>query len=102
MLDLSRAITFQELGGVPADSLLRLLRSHCSAGRNMHPDALKAVVLKLTYLSRDLDIKQHERDEAADMATSLANAAIKSYGRNSVFCAEMVADVQAVLGRGAA
>lgn len=47
----------------------------------MHPDSLKALVIKLTYFSRDMAIKQHERDEAASMATNLANAAIKSYGR---------------------
>lgn len=66
----------------------------------MHPDSLKALVIKLTYFSRDMAIKQHERDEAASMATNLANAAIKSYVRQSAFCAELVAEVQMVLGRG--
>ncbi len=102
MVDFSRSISFQELGSVDAVNLLKTLRSHCSSGKDMHPDALKAIVLKLTYLSRDLGIKQSERDEAADMATSLANAAIKSYGRHSTFCADMLADLQAVLGRGVA
>ncbi|RYG58203.1 MAG: hypothetical protein EON60_13635 [Alphaproteobacteria bacterium] len=102
MLDLARPITFQELGSVNADNLLRLIRTHCSSGKQMHPEALKAIVVKLTYHSRDLDLKQMERDEAAEMATSLANAAIKSYGRQSTFCAEMMADVQAIVMRGAA
>ncbi|RYG58314.1 MAG: hypothetical protein EON60_13510 [Alphaproteobacteria bacterium] len=102
MLDLAYPINFQQLSSYDADNLLRLIRTHCSSGKNMHPEALKTVVVKLTYFSRDLSIKQMERDEAAEMATSLANAAIKSYGRQSAFCAEMMADVQAIVMRGAA
>ena len=99
MLNLAQPVTYQQFGGMAAAEFLRLLKAYCACGGNMHPQALKAVVLKLTYLSRDLSIKQHERDEAAGLATNLANAAIQSYGRQSAFCAELVAEVQMVLGR---
>ncbi len=102
MLNLSQPVTCQDLGKLGAPDFLRMLRAYCSSGGQMHPNSLKAVVIKLTYLSRDMAIKQTERDEAASMATSLANAAIKSYGRQSAFCSELVAEVQMVLGRGAA
>ncbi len=99
MIDLKNPVSFNDLGKLGAPEFLRMLRSYCALGGQMHPESLKAVVLKLAYFSCDLGIKQHERDEAASMATNLANAAIKSYGRNSAFCAQLVAEVQMVLGR---
>lgn len=99
MVNLSTPVTFQDLGQLGAQELLNSIKTYCSSGGAMHQDSLKAVVLKLTYLSRDLQIKQQERDEAAVLASDLANAAVKTYGQNSVFCSALLGDIRAIVGQ---
>lgn len=102
MLNLTVPVSFESLAGVPARELLVAVQKSCSSGKHMHPEALKAVVFKLTGFSRDLSLKQTERDEAAEMASMLANAALKAYGARSEFGGELLAGVQAITGRSVA
>ena len=102
MLNLTVPVSFEALADVSARELLTSVRKSCSSGKSMHPEALKSVVFRLTMMSRDLKLKQTERDEAADMATMLANAALKTYGARSEFGSELLAGVQAIAGRSVA
>ncbi len=102
MLNLTVPLPYEALASVSAHTLLVTVKRSCSHGKPMHPEALKSVVFKLTRFSRDLSIKQHERDEAAEMASMLANAALKMYGSRSEFARELVAGVQAIAGSSAA
>lgn len=102
MIDFSRPVEFHSLSGMSAEDLLKAIRMHCGSGRGMHQESLKSVVLKLTYMSRDMRVSQAERDEAATIGTSLANAAIQSYGRTSSFCMDLIAGVQMIVNSPAA
>lgn len=102
MPDFTKPLSFSELGNFDADTLIGKVRMFCVSGKGMHPEALKAVVLKLTYYSRDMGIKQDERDTAATIATSLANAAIKSYGAHSEFSRELMNGIQMITNNHAA
>ena len=97
MLDLSKPVTFEQLGKLGRSEFLAKLRDYLQGGGAMHQDALKVVVVALTQLSRDMGIKQSERDEAADFASNLANAAMRSYGSSSPFCKQMVAEINRVM-----
>ncbi len=97
MPDFTKPTSFAELGQIEAGALISDVRKFCLSGQNMHPEALKATVLKLTYFSRDLNIKQDERDTAATIATSLANAAIKAYGGQSDYSRDLMNGVQLIL-----
>jgi pantothenate synthetase len=99
---LSRAVTFQELGDLEPAAIIEMTRAFCLSGKQIHPESLRAVVLKLTYLSRNMHIKQEQRDEAANFATSLANAAIKTYGQQSDYTKALVHDIQMIMGQSAA
>lgn len=96
-LNLSYPITLQELGNIPPADLLSQLRAYCSKGQPLHQDSLMAIVLKMTALSRDLNLRQSERDEAAHMATALANAALKSYGSASDFCHQLKEGINRIM-----
>lgn len=102
MLNFTSALTFESLTGISAADLLKAVNKSCASGAAMHPEALKAVVFRLTILSRDLSLKQHERDASAEMASMLANAALKTYGSRSTFGSELLAGVQAIAGRSVA
>lgn len=102
MLNLSQAVHFDDFGSYEAADLIKHVTKYCGNGGAMHPVSLKNVVLKLTHLSREMSIGQDERDHAASLATSLANAAMKAYGSQSEYCQELVIGVQAILGRAAA
>lgn len=102
MLNFASPLSFESLAGISADALLNAVRQSCSIGASMHPEALKAVVFKLTVFSRDLSLKQRERDESAEMASMLANAALKRYGSRSDFGSELLAGVRAIAGRSVA
>lgn len=101
-LNFSSPVAYNDLGRLEAPVLIDSIKAHCSSGKAMHQDSLRAVVLKLTALSRDLDIRQTERDEAALMATHLANAALKSYGKHSDFWSELVTGIQSIVGKSVA
>lgn len=96
MLNLTKPLSFHDFGDFTHSELLQKIRDYCNAGQPMHPDSLKAVVLKLTYISRDLNLKQEERDMSADLASSLANAALKAYGQNSEFCLDLVNSIRLI------
>jgi hypothetical protein len=99
MLNLSVPLSFESLADISFSRLLSAVKKSCTGGKPMHPEALKAVVFKLTRFSRDMALKQQERDEAADMASMLANAALKTYGSRSEFGSELLAGVQAITRR---
>lgn len=102
MLNFATYLTYESLAEVTGDELLLAVRQCCSHGKDMHPEALKAVVFKLTAFSRDLSLKQHQRDEAAEMASLLANAALKAHGSQSEYGRELLSGVQVIAGRSVA
>lgn len=102
MLKFGAPLSEDVLAHVTAKELLKSVRSACAHGREMHPEALKAVVFKLTAFSGDLNLKQHERDEAADMANLLANAALKAHGPHSEYSRDLVAGIQVIARRSVA
>jgi hypothetical protein len=98
MLNLSKPLSFHDFGDFSNSDLIKKIHNYCKRGAPMHPESLKAVVLKLTYLSRDLNLKQEERDTSAELANDLANAALKSYGKNSEFCMDLLHSIRAIVG----
>lgn len=99
MLNLAHPLHYEDLQPFKAAQVLHEIRTFSLTGRAMHPDALKAVVLKLTRFSRDMHLNQAERDDAAEMASLLANAALKTYGPQSNFCRDLVAGIEVIAGR---
>ena len=97
MLNFSNPVTMYNLEEVAPVDFLRMVQSSCSSGRPMHPESLKAVVLKLTMVSRNMDIKQHDRDTAAGLATDLANAALKANSGNREYCMGLRDGIQSIL-----
>ena len=100
MMNLQKPLTYLELGNMEPQQFLNKVLSHCHAGAPMHPDALMAVVSRLTYLSRDLNLRQTERDTAAELANSLANAAISSFGKESEFSRNLIHTVNSIMNHG--
>lgn len=102
MLNFTQPLSYQDLAAIPAEEILLAVRGFCALGKGMHPESLKAVVLRLTRLSREMNLTQTARDEAAEMASLLANAALKTYGRHSNFSMDLLASIEAIAGRSAA
>ena len=101
MLNFQNPVTADQLEHMLPEDLIDSVLSHCASGKPMHPDALMGLVIKLTYLSRDMRIGQNNRDRAAELATNLANAAIKSYGSTSEFGRGLINTVRQIVGQAA-
>ena len=102
MLNFTTPLTMNDLGNLKAEALLKEIDAFCMTGKAMHPQALQAVVFKLTYYTRDLSLKQDERDASASLATNFANAAIKAYGAQSEYGRGLVNGVKSILSSPAA
>lgn len=96
-MNFTQPILLQNLETMDPLDFLSAVTRHCNHGKPMHQETLKNIVLKLTLVSRDMELTQHDRDEAAQLATELGNAGLKAYGSKSEFGATLLQGIQSIM-----